>query len=125
MAYATQPDAAPPIGGGTLALIDVFGATPGETTLTRSNVMLSDNGEPPVAFPLVVQNLSVVVTPEPANLTLVSLGLGAAGDGPCGPPAQRRGEGGAQDRAHALSAGRGMDRNRRRWPSRDPLGRAN
>lgn len=76
MAYGTQPGDDPSVGDGTLALIDVIaGPNPGQTVLDLRNVILSDNGEPPMSIPADVMGLAVVVVPEPATGLLLGLGL--------------------------------------------------
>jgi hypothetical protein len=76
MAYGTQPGNDPPQGGGTLALIGVMGTSmPGQTLVELRNVILSDNGEPPMPFEITTGDL-MVQTPEPGTAVLLALGLG-------------------------------------------------
>jgi hypothetical protein len=73
VAYATSGVAAPPTGGGIIALIDVVGVDPGQTALSFSNVVLADNDEPPLSYGVTATNLLVV--PEPSTIALLGGGL--------------------------------------------------
>ncbi len=81
IAYGTSGAQAPPTGSGAIALIEVVAQTLGSTVVSFANVILGDNGEPPMEFQ--VGTMTMTVNVVPGSPTCDGLGGDADDDGIC------------------------------------------